>query len=200
MQNTIQIIFQLCSTAVSIYAMLCFVRIMLTWFPGLEYSQVGRFLSQMCDPYMNLFSRIPLRIGMIDFTPVLSLGLLTLLSSVLAEISLSGRIYIGGILAQIIQLLWSAATSIMGILLLVCFVRYCFAIFSKKSNNYDSPWRFIDSSISKIVFAISSPLSGGKPIDYKKALLLSCITLLFLLIIGNILIRILISAITLIPF
>ena len=32
---------------------ICFVRIMLSWFPGAQYSPVGRFLSSLCDPYLN---------------------------------------------------------------------------------------------------------------------------------------------------
>ena len=200
MQNPIQLIFQVSSAAVSIYAMLCFARIIITWFPSVNYSTVGQFLSQLCDPYLTLFSRIPLRLGMIDFTPVISLGLLTLLSSVLGEISLSGRLYLSGILSQLINLLWSAATSLLGLLLLVCFIRYCFAIFSKKSNSYNSPWQVVDNAISRLVFSIGGILSGRRPIDYKKALLFSCIVLLFLLIAGSILIHILISTFSLIPF
>lgn len=199
MQNPIQIVFQLASAVISIYAMLCFVRIIITWFPGLNYSIIGQTLSQLCDPYLTLFSRLPLRLGMIDFSPVISLGLLTVASSILGGIAQTGKLYIAGIIAQLISMIWSAATSLIGVLLLVCFVRYCFAIFSKKSNDYNSPWQIIDNSISNIVFSIGKILSGGRPLDYKKALLFTCVVLLFLLISGNILIHILTKAIMMIP-
>ena len=196
----IQNIFYLAASAVSLYTTICFIRILIAWFPGANYSPVGKFLSQLCDPYMNMFYRIPLRIGMFDFTPILSLGLLTMLSSLLKEIGKTGRIYVAGILSNIVLLLWNAVSTIGIILFLIFFVRYCVAIFSKSSNNYDSPWQALDRYISNTVFKISKPFSFGKPNSYKNALLISSFVLFLSLIAGNILIEMLINIIAIIPF
>jgi len=198
--NAIQSIFMLASKAVSIYATICFIRIILGWFPEINYSSVGKFLSQLCDPYMNLFYKIPLRIGMIDFTPILSLGLLTMLSSLLAEIARTGRIYIAGIICNIILLLWNAVATIGIILFLLFFVRYCVAIFSKSSNDYNSPWQNLDRYISKTVFKFAKPISGKKPLSYKKALLRASIVTLLLLIAGQFAIVSITNLIAMIPF
>ncbi len=198
--NTIQMLFSLASRAVSLYATLCFIRIILAWFPGAHYSPVGRFLSQLCDPYMNLFYRIPLRVGMFDFTPILSLGLLTVLSSILGEIAETGKLYIAGILSQLIVIIWNAAATVIFILTVLFFVRYCVAIFNKASNNYNSPWQALDSYISNLAFRIAKPLAGKKPLSYKNALLLASLVLLTSLIAAYFAMFFLLKLISLIPF
>ena len=81
----LQFLFQAAAGAVSLYTTLCIIRIIITWFPQINYSVFGRFLSTLCDPYLNLFGRIPLRFGAFDFTPMLAIGALSVLSSVLAN-------------------------------------------------------------------------------------------------------------------
>ena len=76
-------LFQAAAGAVSLYTTLCIIRIIITWFPQINYSAFGRFLGALCDPYLNLFGRIPLRLGAFDFTPMLAIGALSVLSSVL---------------------------------------------------------------------------------------------------------------------
>ena len=68
-------IFSLLIKGISLYTTLCFVRIILTWIPGLEYSKVGQILSAICDPYLKLIKKIPLNLGNLDFSPMLAIGL-----------------------------------------------------------------------------------------------------------------------------
>lgn len=44
------------------------VYALLSWFPGGYQSGLGRFLAKICEPYISLFDRLPLRIGPLDFT------------------------------------------------------------------------------------------------------------------------------------
>ena len=39
------------------------VYALLSWFPGGYQSGLGRFLAKICEPYISLFDRLPLRIG-----------------------------------------------------------------------------------------------------------------------------------------
>lgn len=48
------------------------VRIILSWFPVDPYNQVVSVLYQITDPVLGLFRKIPLQIGMMDFTPILA--------------------------------------------------------------------------------------------------------------------------------
>ena len=40
---------------------------LLSWFPGAYDSAFGRLLSRICEPYLSLFDRLNLRIGMVGF-------------------------------------------------------------------------------------------------------------------------------------
>jgi YggT family protein len=71
---------------IDIYTTLLVIRILLTWFPMIDWmSQPFAALSQITDPYLNIFrSRIP-PLGMFDISPIVAIGVLQLLSWVFSE-------------------------------------------------------------------------------------------------------------------
>ena len=108
------------SAIINIYTILCVISIILTWFPGAKFTAFGKFLSSICDPYLNLFSKSgKLRIGNIDFSPILAIGILVLVSSILGKITLTGRIYFGGILQEILGMVWNVSSSLLTIFFLL---------------------------------------------------------------------------------
>ncbi len=67
---------------IGIYFVLLVVRILLSWFPTIDwYSQPFAILSQLTDPYLNLFRRIIPPLGGIDFSPFLAFIALQLVQS-----------------------------------------------------------------------------------------------------------------------
>ena len=48
------------------------IRIILSWFPVDPYNSVVTTLYQITDPLLAPFRKIPLRIGMIDLSPILA--------------------------------------------------------------------------------------------------------------------------------
>jgi YggT family protein len=46
------------------------IRIILSWFPVNQYSEIVQLLYRITDPILAPFRRIPLRMGMIDFSPI----------------------------------------------------------------------------------------------------------------------------------
>lgn len=68
------------TTFIGIYTALLFVRILLSWFPTIDwYNPPFSILSQLTDPYLNLFRNIIPPLGGLDFSPILALLLLQLL-------------------------------------------------------------------------------------------------------------------------
>jgi YggT family protein len=60
----------------------------LTWFPSINwYNQPFAALSQITDPYLNLFRSIIPPLGGIDLSPILAFLLLNLLSGLLSSLS-----------------------------------------------------------------------------------------------------------------
>lgn len=68
------------------------VRIILSWFPVDPYNTVVTTLYQITDPLLFAFRKIPLQIGMIDFTPILAFLALAFLDHFVVGI-LSGLAY-----------------------------------------------------------------------------------------------------------
>ena len=71
-------------TFISIYSTLLIIRVLLTWFPTIDwYNQPFAALSQITDPYLNLFRNIIPPLGGIDLSPLLAFLLLNVVSSLL---------------------------------------------------------------------------------------------------------------------
>ncbi len=75
------------SSFLSIYSVLLIIRILLTWFPTIDWSsQPFAILSQLTDPYLNIFRSIIPPLGGIDFSPMLAIFALQLISSYLPRL------------------------------------------------------------------------------------------------------------------
>ena len=68
---------------------LLFARIIVSWIPVDPYSSIVQFLYQVTDPILSWFRQIPLRIGAIDFSPILAFIFLYFVNRVLVTILLT---------------------------------------------------------------------------------------------------------------
>ena len=196
----IQTILSILAGILSLYTLLCFVYILMSWFPGAKFTKFGHFMSAVCEPYMNLFRKMSfLRIGNIDFSPIVSLGILSLASAILAGIQKTGRIFLGGILGTILSSLWGIASSILGIFTLLIFIRWIVLLINKGRTSYDSGWNQIDMILNKMSYKIAGTFSKST-MSYQKSLLLSWIILLVTLGLGHFLILILVNLCYRMPF
>ncbi|OIP78648.1 MAG: hypothetical protein AUK48_01265 [Oscillatoriales cyanobacterium CG2_30_44_21] len=76
------------SSFISIYFGLLLIRVLLTWFPNIEwYKQPFASLSQITDPYLNLFRSIIPPLGGMDFSPMLAFLALSFLQQALAPLA-----------------------------------------------------------------------------------------------------------------
>ncbi len=78
------------STFIQIYSFLLIIRILLTWFPNINmYNQPFLALTQITDPYLNLFRSIIPPLGGIDFSPMLAFIVLNLVSGGIQQLGLA---------------------------------------------------------------------------------------------------------------
>ena len=78
-------------TLILVYLILIFIRIVLTWIPRIPYnpvlSAVIKFVTDVTDPYLNLFRRIlpPVRLGpgAIDLSPIVATFVLIIVRGIL---------------------------------------------------------------------------------------------------------------------
>jgi YggT family protein len=74
------------ATFVSLYGYLLIIRVLLTWFPSVDWSnQPFAALSQISDPYLNLFRSIIPSLGGMDFSPILAFLALSLARATLVQ-------------------------------------------------------------------------------------------------------------------
>lgn len=75
-------------SAISIYSVILIVRVLLTWFPQIDwYSQPFRFLREITDPYLDLFRSLLPPIGGLDLSPMLAIFVLQLISGTLVTLA-----------------------------------------------------------------------------------------------------------------
>lgn len=61
------------ATFLQIYLVLMIVRVLLSWFPNINwYDPPFSILSQLTDPYLNLFRSLIPPLGGIDFSPLIA--------------------------------------------------------------------------------------------------------------------------------
>ena len=67
-------ILQVITTTLTLYYFLLIIRILLTWFPGIDWSNgILSALSSITDPYLNIFRGIIPPIGGFDISSLLAL-------------------------------------------------------------------------------------------------------------------------------
>lgn len=196
----ISTILTILSAVVSFYTILCFIDIVMSWIPGLKFTAFGRFISSVCDPYMFFFSKNGwLRFGNIDFSPIISIGILSLISSILSRITATGRIYLGGILASIFSMFWSIISSVASLFELLIFIRWIVLLVKKGQTSYNSSWYQLDVLLTKVTDRITKTFVRGQ-ISYQKALFISWIALGVVLLAGTVIINIICNLCYALPF
>jgi YggT family protein len=84
------ILVQTLSTFLSIYTVLLIIRILLSWFPNVDwFNPPFSVLSQLTDPYLNLFRSIIPPLGGIDLSPILAFLLLSFLRQGIMAIAMA---------------------------------------------------------------------------------------------------------------
>ena len=175
-------ILRIISAFLSLYSLLCLLRIIITWIPNYSYSKPADILAQICDPYMNLFRGIKwLRFGSFDFSPALALCILGAGSQLFSSLANGGYINLQMILSMILEIFFSILSSLIFFLIILFAIRLILIMINRDSDNTSGFMaNQIDSSISSIVYRIARTFAMGRRITYKAALIISIIALLFL--------------------
>ena len=163
---------------INAYLFLCFIKILLSWVPSAAYSSFGRVLSSICDPYLNWFRRFRFtRIGMVDFSPILSLGILSIAAQLITSILATGTISLWAVVVSIIQLIWSFVSFILNLLIIFLIIRLGYDLFG--SSNSSPFWYNLDRFLSPVI-AKTTGFFQRKPLQYRTRLVLTIILILLL--------------------
>jgi|1186.fasta_scaffold122023_3 YggT family protein len=81
-------------TLLTIYIVLIFIRILMSWFTRIPYNRyldmVLKFVSDVTDPYLNIFRRIlpPVRLGpgALDLSPIVGVLVLSIVGGIVINL------------------------------------------------------------------------------------------------------------------
>jgi YggT family protein len=90
MNPALDLIFSTLAAFFQIYFVLLIIRILLSWFPNVNwYDPPFSIVSQLTDPYLNIFRSFIPPLGGIDFSPMLAILLLQFVSGFFGSLSAS---------------------------------------------------------------------------------------------------------------
>lgn len=82
------LLFTTLSSFLQIYFVLLIIRILLSWFPNINwFDPPFSILSQLTDPYLNIFRSIIPPLGGFDFSAILAIFLLQFVQSLVSSMS-----------------------------------------------------------------------------------------------------------------
>ena len=79
-------LFNILTRLVYLYTTILIVYALMSWFPGAYQSRFGQLLSRICEPFLDLFRRLPLQFGGIDFSVMAAIFALNLAMRILQRI------------------------------------------------------------------------------------------------------------------
>ena len=189
-----EIVLRVISAVLSVYMLLLFIRILLTWFSGVSYGRPMDLLRRGTDPYLDIFRRISfLRTERIDFSPIAAIISLVIVLNIVNTLRVYGKITLGIVLALIISAVWSAVFFLLVFFLILIAARLVSTLVRQIS--FSPFWQTIDMLIHPMV----SFIFRGRELSYRAQLGSGVIVLGVTAALGRLLIDLLIGVLRNLP-
>ncbi|MDR0302752.1 MAG: YggT family protein [Treponema sp.] len=167
-----KLIIDILASAVSLYSILIFVRIIISWFGRAGDSKPVELLGRITDPYIDWWRKIlNLRLGFLDLSPLVAIAALSVVRTILYIVSTYERISIGTVLAVILLSVWSIVSFILGFCIIVLVLR----IFAYLTNRdiYTPFWKVVESISQPLLYKTNRLIFGNKIENYLKGIIVS---------------------------
>ena len=186
------------SSLVSLYMVLCIIRIFFSWIPSLTDTKWGKLIARLTDPYLNLFRGFSLfRATAVDFSPIVALAVLSVLNNLFMTLSYAVRITLGFILSLLLDAAWSAISFVLGFFLVISVVRIIG--FLARIAVLHPLWQILDGIINPLLFRINKIIYRGRAVQYLQGLITGFVAVLVVRALGGLLVRLLTSLLMSLP-
>lgn len=176
-------IMRVLSSALSIYMIVLFIRILMTWFQGIRHGKTMELLRKVTDPYLNWFRQFQIfRFGNFDFSPVVAILTLSVLNTVTIQLANAGAVTLGFILALILSAVWSAFSFFVLFFLILTVIRLIGLLLRKDAGHF---WFVLDQILDGLVQRVSQPFMRGRFLSHRDGLLILAGVNLAILLVGN---------------
>lgn len=178
------------SSLISVYLILLFIRILLSWFHGPSMGKPFEILSRITDPYLNYFRGvIRLRTGNMDFSPLAAILVLVVIQNILTTITTYGKITLGIVISLVLGAVWSAISFFITFFFILILVRFFSILLSDTGASFF--WKNLDIIIEPILRLVRRVVPNRKIVSYQTELVIGAVVLLLFSITGRILINLL---------
>ena len=180
--------FYILYVAINIYTWACIVRIFLSWMPQYLMTPVGRFLVEICDPYLAFFRQFKFTyIAGLDFSPILALGALSFFGNVAFSTYALGYFSIIGVIFVLISSVWSVIQFFLNLLIFASLLRFILEFSYKyRSSRFCT---ILDTVFYPIRSFIMQTFFKNNIMHEKKALLIVFVFFLIIRIIAELLVN-----------
>jgi len=187
------------ATILSVYMLLIFVRVLLTWFSGVSFGRPYQLLASVTDPYLNYFRRFRfLHFGAVDFSPIAGLLVLVVFLNIFNTLALYGKISLGIILAIILKALWSAVSFLLTLFIILILIRFVASLM--RASTVHPFIRTIDYLVTPLLNWIHNTFFRQRFLTLQNGLAIAGASLLVLSIVGNIIVTKLVMLFQTLPF
>ena len=194
-----QTILRIINAALTVYMILLFVRILLTWFSGPSMGRPAELLKAITDPYLNFFRRFRfLQFGRLDFSPLLGLIFLGLIQNIVGAIANHQRLTLGIILALVFSGLWGAFSFFLILCCLLTVVRFIMYLVGTDNRGYYT--QTMDNLAQPLAEWVRRQLFKGKYLPPQKIMGITAVFFIAAAVVGNFLATILTDYLASLPF
>ncbi len=187
------------ATILSVYMILIFVRVLLTWFSGVSFGKPYQLIASVTDPYLNYFRRFRfLQVGSVDFSPIAGLLVLVVFLNIFNTLALYGKISVGIILAIVLRALWSAVSFLLTLFIVLIVIRFVASLM--RANTVHPFIRTIDYLVTPLLNWIHNTFFKRRFLTLQYGLAIAGASLLFLSIAGNFVVARLVILFQSLPF
>jgi YggT family protein len=166
-----QLVMWIVGSALSVYSILIFIRIMLSWWSGVTFGRVYEFLKDITDPYLLWFRRFRfLRLGNIDLSPIAALAVLAIANNLALVMGNSGRITLGFVFALALQVVWSAVSFVLGFFAVIIGLRLLAYVI--RANIYRPFWQIVGSISEPVLYRINR-IIFRRPVSFVRSMVIA---------------------------
>jgi YggT family protein len=180
------------------YLFVLSLRIVLGWFAPQALGRAWGYLTAVTDPYLEVFSRIRLLRGnLFDFSPIAAILALVVALDLVNQLLYYGRITLGFFLASVFSAAWSGVRFLLLLFLIVGVLRTIPLAFRGTSGS--SLWKVVDTIMQPIIAWVMKVFRLGRKTGYTQHLLLTIGLLLVAVLLGELLVRGIVSLFQMLP-
>jgi uncharacterized protein YggT (Ycf19 family) len=180
------------------YLFLLSLRIILGWFAPQSLGKIGDLLAAATDPYLNFFARVRfLRGSLFDFSPIAAILALVVALDLVNQLLYYGRITLGFFLASVLSAAWSGARFLILLFLIVGVLRTIPLVFRTAAGS--NLLKVVDMIIAPIVAWVMRLFRLGPRLTPTQRLLLTLGLLFAAWLLGEILVRQIVTLFQMLP-